>query len=175
MQEPTMRFARLKLSILGQFLYLILPKYLQSNSPNCTRHVSPPSKRNAENLWTNNYETCWEHITRSINNQMKVCQILLTDLWTTSIPIFVMQNGHFFFNPHLPPPPPSSKRPFQSGKNFHHFEGPFFEVESIDLALCQYVTGAGFPPRPSQLFFNNGRVYRKIKNEINMEYVLLNC
>ena len=78
-------------------------------------------------------------------------------------------NGRFFFNSH--PPPPSSKRPFQSGKIFQHFEGLFFEVESIGLALCQYVTGAGFPPRPSQLFFNNGRVDRNIKNEIKMEYV----
>ena len=42
-------------------------------------------------------------------------------------------------------PTPSSKRPFQSGKIFQHFEGPFFEVQSIGLALCQYVTGAGFP------------------------------
>ena len=94
-------------------------------------------------------------------------------LRTTSIPTFLTQNGQWPF--HLKPPPPSSKRPFQSGKIFHHFEDPFFEVESIGLALCQYVTGDGSPPRPSQLFFNNGRVYRFIKNEINMEYVLLNC
>ena len=75
-------------------------------------------------------------------------------------------NGRFFFNPH---PPPSSKRPFRSGKIFQHFEG---EVENIGLALCQYVTAAGFPPRPSQLFFNNRRVERNIKNEHDMEYVL---
>ena len=74
-------------------------------------------------------------------------------------------NGRFFFNPH----PPSSKRPFRSGKIFQHFEG---EVENIGLALCQYVTAAGFPPRPSQLFFNNRRVDRNIKNENDMEYVL---
>ena len=61
-------------------------------------------------------------------------------------------NGRFFFNPH----PPSPKRPFRRGKIFQHFEGPVFEVENIGLALCQYVTAAGFPPRPSQLFFNNG-------------------
>ena len=80
-------------------------------------------------------------------------------------------NGRFFFNPH----PHSSKWPFQSGKIFQHFEGLFFEVEIIGLALCQYVAGTGFPPGPGQLFFNNGRVYRNIKNEINMEYLLLNC
>ena len=39
---------------------------------NCTRHVSPPSKRNAENRGTINSETCWARITRCINNQMKV-------------------------------------------------------------------------------------------------------
>ena len=78
-------------------------------------------------------------------------------------------NGRFFFNPH---PPPSSKRPLRSGKIFQHFEGPVFEVESIGLALCEYVTGAGFSSRPSQLSFNNGRVNRNIKNEINMESVL---
>ena len=46
----------------------------------------------------------------------------------------------------------------------------------ILVALCQYVTAAGFPPRPSQLFFNNGRVDRNssIKNENDMEYVLWN-
>ena len=38
--------------------------------------------------------------------------------------------------------------------------------------LCQYVTGAGFPPRPSQLFFNNGRANRNIKDEVKMEYGL---
>ena len=41
-----------------------------------------------------------------------------------------------------PTPPPSSKRPFQSGKIFQHFEGPFFEVALVSLL-----------PRPSQLFF----------------------
>ena len=116
--------------------------------------------------------------TLSINQFTLSCYYLhdcMLYLGTTSIPTFVMQNGQwpFLFNPH--PPPPSSKRPFQSGKIFQHFEGPFFEVESIGLALCQYVTGAGFPPRPGQLFFNDGRVYRNIKNEINMEYLLLNC
>ena len=74
-------------------------------------------------------------------------------------------NGRFFFNPHLH----SSKRPFRSGKICQHFEGPVFEVENIGLALCQYVTATGFPPRPSQLFFNNGRVDRSIKNENDME------
>ena len=77
-------------------------------------------------------------------------------------------NCRFFFNPH----PASSKQPLRSGKIFQHFEGPVFEVESIGLALCEYVTGAGFPSRPSQLFFNNARVNRNIKNEINMESVL---
>ena len=67
----------------------------------------------------------------------------------------------------LTPTPPSSKRPFRSGKIFQHFEGPVFEVESIGLALCEYVTGAGFSSRPSQLFFNNGRINRNIQNEIN--------
>ena len=65
----------------------------------------------------------------------------------------------------------SSKRPFRSGKIFQHFEG---EVENIGLALCQYVTAAGFPPRPSQFFFNNRRVDRNIKNENDIEYVLRN-
>ena len=67
-------------------------------------------------------------------------------------------------------PTPSSKRPFRSRKIFQHFEGPVFEVENIGLALSQYVTAAGFPPRPSQLFFNNRRVDRNIKNENDMEY-----
>ena len=59
-------------------------------------------------------------------------------------------NCRFFSNPHS-----SSKRPFRSGKIFQHFEGLVFEVESIGLVLClcQYVTCAGFPPRPGQLFF----------------------
>ena len=47
--------------------------------------------------------------------------------------------------------PPFSKRPFQSGKIFQHFESPLFEVESIGPAPCQYVTGTGFPPRPSTI------------------------
>ena len=72
-----------------------------------------------------------------------------------------------FLNPH----PPYSKRPFRNGKIFQRFEGPVFG-EYRPLALCQYVTGVGFPPRSSQLFFNNGRADRNIKNEINMEYVL---
>ena len=65
-------------------------------------------------------------------------------------------------------------QPFRSWKIFQHFEGPVCEVENIGLALCQYVTAAGFLPRPSQLFFNNGRVNRNIKNENDMEYVLQN-
>ena len=73
----------------------------------------------------------------------------------------------------LTPTPPSSKQPFQTVKIFQHFEGPFFEVESIGLALCQYVTGAGFPSKASKLFFNNGRVYKNIKNEVNMEYACI--
>ena len=114
--------------------------------------------------------------TLSINQFTLSCNYLhdcMLCLGTTSIPTFVTQNSQwpFLFNPH----PPSSKQPFQSGKISQHFEGPFFEVESIGLALCQYVTGAGFPLTSGQLFFNNGRVYRDIKNEINMEYVLLNC
>ena len=77
----------------------------------------------------------------------------------------------------LPPPPhpPSSIRPLQSGKVLQHIEGPVFKVdlESIALALCEYVTGAGFPSRPSELFFNKGRVNnRNIKNENDMESVL---
>ena len=67
-------------------------------------------------------------------------------LGTTSIPTSVTQNGQWPFL--FQPPPPSSKRPFRSGKIFQHFEG---EVENIGLALCQYVTAAGFPPRPSQI------------------------
>ena len=75
-------------------------------------------------------------------------------------------NGHFLFNPHPPP------------QNGHSEVGKFSNIlkaqflENIGQALCQYVTGAGFPPRSSQLFFNNGRADRNIKNEINMEYVL---
>ena len=65
-------------------------------------------------------------------------------------------------------------KPFRSWKIFQHFEGPVCEVENIGLALCQYVTAAGFLPRPSQLLFNNGRVNRNIKNENDMEYVLRN-
>ena len=38
-----------------------------------------------------------------------------------------------FSSPPPPPPPPSSKRPFQSGKIFQHFEGPFFEVALVSL------------------------------------------
>ena len=48
-------------------------------------------------------------------------------------------NGRFFFNPH----PPSSKRPFQSGKIFQHFEGPFFEVALVSLlglVSCSSIT-----------------------------------
>ena len=71
-------------------------------------------------------------------------------------------------------PTPSSKQPFQSGKISNILKAHFSKW-SIGLALCQYVTGTGFPPGPGQLFFNNGRVYRNIKNEINMEYVLFNC
>ena len=69
-------------------------------------------------------------------------------------------------------PTPLLKTAIRSGKIFQHFEGPVSEVVNIGLALCQYVTAAGFPPRPSQLFFSNGRVDRNIKNENDMEYVL---
>ena len=81
-----------------------------------------------------------------------------------------MPNGRFFFNPHTP----LVKQPFRSGKIFQYFEGPVFEVENIGLAICQYVTATGFPPGPSQLFFNNERVNRNIKKENDMEYVLWN-
>ena len=77
-------------------------------------------------------------------------------------------NGRFFFNPHPPPQNGHS----EVGKFSNIFEGPVFEVENIGLALCQYVTAAGFPPRPSQVFFNNGRVDGNIKNENDLEYVL---
>ena len=80
-----------------------------------------------------------------------------------------MSNGRFFFNPHTLPPPQTA---IPKWENFPIFEGPVFEVENIGLALCQYVTATGFPPRPSQLFFNNERVNRNIKNENDMEYVL---
>ena len=82
-----------------------------------------------------------------------------------------MQNAQWPFL-FLTPTPPLLKQPFRSGKIFQYFEGPVFEVENIGLALCQDVTATGFPPRPSQLFFNNGRVNRNIKNENDMEYVL---
>ena len=82
----------------------------------------------------------------SINQFTLSCNYLhdcMLSLGTTSIPTFVTQNSQWPFL--FLTPTPSSKRPFQSGKIFQHFEGPFFEVESIGLALCQYVTGAGFP------------------------------
>ena len=66
-------------------------------------------------------------------------------LGTTSIPTFVTQNGQWPFLT----PTPLLKMAILKWENFQHSEGIIFEVESIGLALCQYVTGAGFPPRPS--------------------------
>ena len=71
-----------------------------------------------------------------------------------------MANGHFFFNPH---PPPQNGH-FEVGKFSNVLKAQF--LDDIGQALCQYVTGAGFPPRPSQLFFNNERADRNIKNEL---------
>ena len=65
-------------------------------------------------------------------------------------------NDRFFFNPH-----PLLKTTIPKWENFPTFWRPIFW------------SGACFSPSPSQLFFNNGRVYRNIKNEINMEYALL--
>ena len=78
-------------------------------------------------------------------------------------------NGRFFFSPH----PPSQNGHSKVGKFSNVLKAQF--LENIGRALCQYVTAAGFSPRPSQLFFNNRRADRNIKNEINMEYVLWNC
>ena len=70
-------------------------------------------------------------------------------------------NDRFFFNP---PPPPSSKRPFQSGKIFQHFEGPFFEVALVSLlglVNCFSITEESTGTSKTKLTWNT-RYYIKL-------------